>query len=1085
MPGGPPPKRPRPDDDDEDVVEDMDMDLELEQDIDAEREAEIAGAENNAVVAEEAPEDEHSESRWLRPTPPPIRPKEDPLIFQQLDLDHYIGEPMAGMPGAQTGPVPIIRMFGVTDDGVSICAHVHGFSPYFYVEAPDKFTASHCEPFKEALNRSLAAENRWKAASDPVLAVEIVEKENIYGYRSQGRKPFIRVVVALPTLLATCKRILDRENPLPNLGPCEWPCYETNIDFDIRFMADVEMMGCSWVELPADRWVVRQPFQAVSRCQVEVDVSWEAIVAHAPDGAYSRLAPFRILSFDIECAGRKGVFPEPEHDPVIQIASVVVLQGQQKPLGKVVFTLGDCAPIVGCQVTSFDKETQLLAKWAEFVRQVDPDLITGYNINNFDFWYLLSRAKHLKVPNFDFLGRVKNIRSVSKDSVLQSKQMGRRENKRTNMEGRVIFDLLLVLIRDHKLRSYSLNAVSFHFLGEQKEDVHHSIITDLQNGDDQTRRRLAVYCLKDAYLPLKLMDKLMCVINYMEMARVTGVSMGCLLNRGQQIKVVSQLLRKAKEAHFVIPVMAVRGGPDEQFEGATVIEPCKGYYKQPIVTLDFSSLYPSIMMAHNLCYTTLVPAGTRASLKPSDYITTPQGDCFIKAEVRKGLLPEVLESLLAARKRAKEELKNETDPLRRKVLDGRQLALKISANSVYGFTGAQVGKLPCLEISGSVTAYGRQMIEHTKQEVETKYCRANGYPHDAQVIYGDTDSVMIKFGVDDIREAMKFGQEAADFVTSKFVRPIKLEFEKVYWPYLLINKKRYAGLYYTRPDKYDKMDCKGIETVRRDNCPLVANLMNTCLKMLLIEKDPNGAVKYVQQMVSDLLCNRIDISQLVITKELAKEDYKAKQAHVTLAEKMRKRDPGTAPKLGDRVPYVIVAAAKNTPAYMKAEDPIYVLENNVAIDTDYYLNNQLAKPLLRIFAPILGDAAAENTLLKGAHTLTKTKVTSKVGALAAFTTRRETCLGCKTPLPVGTEGALCKHCLPKEAALYQIEIAKMNQLEIGFSRLWTQCQRCQGSLHEEVICTSRDCPIFYMRKKVQMDLGNQWKTVQKFGQLEF
>ena len=135
-------------------------------------------------------------------------------------------------------------------------------------------------------------------------------------------------------------------------------------------------------------------------------------------------------------------------------------------------------------------------------------------------------------------------RSVVKDSVLQSKQLGRRENKNTNIEGRVTFDLLLVLVRDYKLRSYTLNAVSYHFLQEQKEDVHHSIITDLQNGNEQTRRRLAVYCLKDAYLPLRLIEKLMCFINYMEMARVTGVPLSCLLTRGQQIKVVSQLLRK-------------------------------------------------------------------------------------------------------------------------------------------------------------------------------------------------------------------------------------------------------------------------------------------------------------------------------------------------------------------------------------------------------------------------------------------------------------------------------------------------------------------------------------------------------------
>lgn len=156
----------------------------------------------------------------------------------------------------------------------------------------------------------------------------------------------------------------------------------------------------------------------------------------------------------------------------------------------------------------------------------------------------------------------------------------------------------------------------------------------------------------------------------------------------------------------------------------------------------------------------------------------------------------------------------------------------------------------------------------------------------------------------------------------------------------------------------------GIETVRRDNSPLVANLMNTCLQKLLIERNPNGAVEYAKGVIADLLCNRVDISQLVITKELAKTDYAAKQAHVELANKMKKRDPGTAPKLGDRVPYVICAAAKNTPAYMKAEDPLYVLENCVPIDANYYLEQQLSKPLLRIFEPLLGDRAESILLSK-------------------------------------------------------------------------------------------------------------------------
>ena len=154
-----------------------------------------------------------------------------------------------------------------------------------------------------------------------------------------------------------------------------------------------------------------------------------------------------------------------------------------------------------------------------------------------------------------------------------------------------------------------------------------------------------------------------------------------------------------------MPVYQAQGGADDRFEGATVIEPKRKYYVEPISTLDFASPYPSIMMVHNLCYTTLVqnPAQlAKLGLNEDQVERTPAGHMFVKTGVCKGLFPEILESLLAAPKQAKNELKNESDPFKRSVLDGRQLALKISSNSVYGFTGAQVGKLPCLEISGKM-----------------------------------------------------------------------------------------------------------------------------------------------------------------------------------------------------------------------------------------------------------------------------------------------------------------------------------------------------------------------------------------------
>ncbi|XP_028644817.1 DNA polymerase delta catalytic subunit isoform X2 [Grammomys surdaster] len=1023
--------------------------------------------------------------RWLRPALRPLDPNTEPLIFQQLEIDHYVGSalPLPEGPPPSCNSVPILRAFGVTDEGFSVCCHIHGFAPYFYTPAPPGFGAEHLSELQRELNTAISRDQRGgKELSGPaVLAIELCSRESMFGYHGHGPSPFLRITLALPRLMAPARRLLEQGVRVPGLGTPSFAPYEANVDFEIRFMVDADIVGCNWLELPAGKYVKRAEKKA-TLCQLEVDVVWSDVISHPPEGQWQRIAPLRVLSFDIECAGRKGIFPEPERDPVIQICSLGLRWGEPEPFLRLALTLRPCAPILGAKVQSYDREEDLLQAWASFILAMDPDVITGYNIQNFDLPYLISRAQTLKVDRFPFLGRVTGLRSNIRDSSFQSRQVGRRDSKVVSMVGRVQMDMLQVLLREYKLRSYTLNAVSFHFLGEQKEDVQHSIITDLQNGNEQTRRRLAVYCLKDAFLPLRLLERLMVLVNNVEMARVTGVPLGYLLTRGQQVKVVSQLLRQAMRQGLLMPVVKTEGGED--YTGATVIEPLKGYYDVPIATLDFSSLYPSIMMAHNLCYTTLLRPGAaqKLGLKADEFIKTPTGDEFVKSSVRKGLLPQILENLLSARKRAKAELAQETDPLRRQVLDGRQLALKVSANSVYGFTGAQVGKLPCLEISQSVTGFGRQMIEKTKQLVESKYTLENGYDANAKVVYGDTDSVMCRFGVSSVAEAMSLGREAANWVSSHFPSPIRLEFEKVYFPYLLISKKRYAGLLFSSSsDAHDRMDCKGLEAVRRDNCPLVANLVTSSLRRILVDRDPDGAVAHAKDVISDLLCNRIDISQLVITKELtrAAADYAGKQAHVELAERMRKRDPGSAPSLGDRVPYVIIGAAKGVAAYMKSEDPLFVLEHSLPIDTQYYLEQQLAKPLLRIFEPILGEGRAESVLLRGDHTRCKTVLTSKVGGLLAFTKRRNCCIGCRSV--IDHQGAVCKFCQPRESELYQKEVSHLNALEERFSRLWTQCQRCQGSLHEDVICTSRDCPIFYMRKKVRKDLEDQERLLQRFG----
>jgi len=636
-------------------------------------------------------------------------------------------------------------------------------------------------------------------------------------------------------------------------------------------------------------------------------------------------------------------------------------------------------------------------------------------------------------------------------------------------------------MRDYKLRSYSLNNVSYHFLNEQKEDVEHNMITTLFKGDDQDRRRLALYCIKDAELPLKLLDKLMFIVNYIEMARVTGVPMNFLISRGQQVKILSQLLRKAKAMGYLLPVID-RVDVDESFEGATVIEPIRGFYNNPIATLDFASLYPSIMIAHNLCYSTCMVHPPTYFIEGVDYIKTPSNNYFVTASKKRGLLPLILEDLIAARKKAKTDLKNATDPIRKMVLNGRQLAIKISANSVYGFTGATVGKLPCLAISQSVTAFGRQMIDLTKNLVEQTYKKGyEGMTKDAVVIYGDTDSVMVDFGVQEVEEAMKFGSHAAEFISKDFTPPIKLEFEKVYCPYLLIQKKRYAGLYFTKPNIHDKIDTKGLETVRRDNCPLVGNVMNTCLELMLIERDPEEAISYAKRVISDLLRNQIDISMLIITKELTKtsDDYHGKQAHSVLAERMKKRDAGSAPKLGDRVPYVIIAKGGKTPAFEKAEDPIYVLKNKIPIDTNYYLNNQLLKPLVRLFDPLTNNKA-EHILTQGEHARVRAQVVSKTVGMGMFAVKKATCMACKSVLPENDGPPICRNCEPKFSSIYMEKMEDLRMAEHRFSRLWTECQNCVEDMSNEINCGAIDCPIFYMREKARVDFEEKMNVAQRF-----
>lgn len=263
----------------------------------------------------------------------------------------------------------------------------------------------------------------------------------------------------------------------------------------------------------------------------------------------------------------------------------------------------------------------------------------------------------------------------------------------------------------------------------QKDPVgHKTIFRYYKDGDPEKIKIIAEYCLQDTLIPLLLVEKLNIFVNQMQMANVTHVPYRFILVKGQQIKVFSQILKHTKEDNYVIPSVDIE---KENFTGATVLEPKKGAYFTPVAVLDFSSLYPSIMIAHNLCYSTIVIDEKYDNLEGYEYATIEwEGHRYRYVINNKGIIPKLLEYVLNERKNIKKLMKNEKDDFNYMVLDGFQLALKVSSNSVYGFFTANM--LPCYALGSSVTSIGRKMINDTKSYVD------NNYGEFFETIYGDS-----------------------------------------------------------------------------------------------------------------------------------------------------------------------------------------------------------------------------------------------------------------------------------------------------------------------------------------------------------
>lgn len=302
--------------------------------------------------------------------------------------------------------------------------------------------------------------------------------------------------------------------------------------------------------------------------------------------------------------------------------------------------------------------------------------------------------------------------------------------------------------------------------------------------------------------------------------------------------------------------------------------------------------------------------------------------------------------------------KDRGDAFMESVYNGSQLAYKVSMNSVYGFAGASKGFLPCVPIAASVTATGRAMIQQTKQLVESLV-------PGSRVVYGDTDSTMCIFNLGDdkrhdIAAHFEVAERVAKEISQTFPSPVELEFEKVYFPYLLFSKKRYAGNMYISPDAPSYIDVKGLQLVRRDNAPIVKEVSKSILDAIMNHKSRQKATDVAREFLERVLDDEFPIEQYIVSKSLRTGYKNDAQPHVHVSRKILQRTGQPVPS-GSRVPYVFVEDLKNPDCLqaLKAEDPGYAAEHRLKLDYLYYIDHQLTSPITSLLEILGVDVTKE------------------------------------------------------------------------------------------------------------------------------
>ena len=602
-----------------------------------------------------------------------------------------------------------VHAFGKTEDGRSVALR-STFYPYFFVKLPG-WSLARQKMFVAECVRDYGA---IEAFSLPVT------RKDAWGYSSETPAAFAQLA------FASLRGQRAARNRLAKSGKAT---FEGSVDPVVRLCHVRRISPVGWIEVDGFTEATED-----SRRYEFVDIELRGTFTGLGPSACASVPPLVLCSWDLEVYSSTGSFPTPDiqDNAVIQVACAFQRLGEDAPYRTVVVCLDETSAVDGVDIISVGSEVDLFEEWLSVMCEEKVDVMLGWNTWQFDWKYVAGRVAVLTddfgAPSVDMsrLGRGRVGSGEVRTWELNSGAYGQNTFLLLKSPGVLDLDLMQLVRREKKLDSYSLNNVSKTYLGgETKLDLPaREIFRKWKHGTPDDRADIARYAVQDVSLPLKLFRKLNMYDNLAQMAVATCVPIDYLLSRGQQIKVFSLILKQAREMGYVLP--DDKGITiDGKFEGATVLEAKKGAYFDVVSGLDFMSLYPSILRAHNMCYSTLLLPGSPEPPEDQVYAIETGLGVYRFAQNVPGIVPALLKNLAVWRKDAKKkmaECKAAGDTFGASVYDGLQGAFKVSANSVYGFLGASRGFLPCVPIAAAVTATGRSTLQRQTRRRRRRMC---------------------------------------------------------------------------------------------------------------------------------------------------------------------------------------------------------------------------------------------------------------------------------------------------------------------------------------------------------------------------